>query len=117
MDFLTFFGKIMHIDANSFKKLLSTEQKFEFMEYIKPLESLVCSEIMKHLTPTLNMMKHFLAVYGEITTLYSSMHSLTSNLDDLHDFEKGRKCIEATRIDHIIKTIQRQFEDYYTLFK
>lgn len=117
MDFVTFFGKIMNIDANGFKKLLSTDQKFEFMEYIKPLESLVSSGTMKHLTPTLNMMKHFLAVYGELTTLYSSLHSFSSNLDDLYDFEKGRKCIEATRIDHIIKTIQRQFEDYYTLFK
>lgn len=117
MDFLTFFGTIMHIDANGFKKLLSTDQKLKFMEYLKPLESLVCPETMKHLTPTLNMMKGLFALYGELTTLYSSMQSLISNLDDLDDFEKGRKCIEATRIDHIIKTIQRQFEDYYTLFK
>lgn len=75
------------------------------MEYIKFLESLVFFGIMKYLILMLNMMKYFLVVYGELIILYSFLYFFFLNLDDLYDFEKGRKCIEVMRIDYIIKII------------
>lgn len=108
-----FLKSFIRLTPSEFKESIFKKDYIDkLIASVEPLKQSIPFTAPTTVLPMLNVVTFSLKNIDVLYYTQRQLSSLVSNYKVLSDFDKGRKCFEAMRLDYMVRKIRRQFEDY-----